>query len=67
VKDDAENNVRNAPPHENIELHRDEGIPVDVDHPDVPFQRDHPLLAEARILGVEKRWDLVGRLPPADA
>ncbi|KAK3920690.1 Putative nuclease [Frankliniella fusca] len=46
------------------ELLPDDGIGLDVDHPDVPLERDHPLLAEARRLGIEKRWDIVGRLPP---
>ena len=53
----------NAPPAEQLHLLVDDGLPLDIDHPDVPIQQDHPLMANARDLGIEKRRDIMGRLP----
>lgn len=39
------------------------GDDMEVDHPDVVIERDHPLLANAKLLGREKRLDLIERLP----
>ncbi|KAE8743776.1 hypothetical protein FOCC_FOCC009607 [Frankliniella occidentalis] len=45
---------------EQPELLGDDGIALDFHHPDVPaVERYHPLLANARQLGVDYRWDMV--------
>lgn len=63
MQNPMEDRILNAPPRQIVELLQDDGVNVNIDHPDNPIERDHPLLANARILGAEKRLDIMGRLP----